>query len=52
MGQKFGAPGRTRTPDPRLRRPSLYPAELPGQRERTPPIEDNVPNIVRYESRA
>jgi hypothetical protein len=30
-GRRFGAPGGTRTPDPRLRRPLLYPPELPGQ---------------------
>ena len=29
----FGAPGRTRTCDPRLRRPLLYPAELRAQIE-------------------
>ena len=29
-GRLFGAPGGTRTPDPRLRRPLLYPPELPG----------------------
>jgi hypothetical protein len=28
---RFGAPGRTRTCDPRLRRPMLYPAELRAQ---------------------
>ena len=32
-GAKNGAPGRTRTSDPRLRRPMLYPAEL-RERER------------------
>jgi hypothetical protein len=31
IGQKYGAPGRIRTYDLRLRSPLLYPAELPGQ---------------------
>jgi hypothetical protein len=26
--EKFGTPGGNRTPDPRLRRPMLYPTEL------------------------
>jgi hypothetical protein len=30
-GKIWSAPGRTRTCDPRLRRPPLYPAELPGR---------------------
>jgi zinc transporter, ZIP family len=30
-GERWSAPGRTRTCDPRLRRPLLYPAELPGR---------------------
>src|SRR5215211_1537039 len=29
--RSISAPGRTRTCDPRLRRPLLYPAELPGR---------------------
>ncbi len=29
----FGAPGRIRTRDPRLRRPLLYPTELPAQKK-------------------
>jgi hypothetical protein len=32
LRSRTSAPGRTRTCDPRLRRPPLYPAELPGQR--------------------
>ena len=31
LAAQFGAPGRTRTCDPRLRRPMLYPAELRAQ---------------------
>ena len=30
---RIGVPGGIRTPDPRLRRPLLYPAELPERRE-------------------
>jgi hypothetical protein len=33
----IGAPGRTRTCDPRLRRPMLYPAELRAQGTKTSP---------------
>ena len=32
----FGAPGGNRTPNPRLRRPMLYPVELQAQREDWP----------------
>ena len=36
MDREFpGAPGRTRTPDPLLRRQPLYPAELPGRGRET-----------------
>src|SRR5262245_933143 len=31
LGPRLSAPGATRTPDLRFRRPLLYPAELPGR---------------------
>src|SRR5262245_28406493 len=47
--EKNGAPGGNRTPDPRLRRPMLYPTELRARQglrdigdESTPPCADHV----------
>ena len=34
LREKNGAPGETRTPDPLLRRQTLYPAELRARRPR------------------
>jgi hypothetical protein len=33
--EKYGAPGETRTPDPLLRRQTLYPAELRAHLEKS-----------------
>ena len=48
-----GAPGRTRTPDRRLRRPLLYPAELLahyGRGERIRTSDPLCPRQVRYQA--
>jgi hypothetical protein len=42
-----GAPGRTRTCDPRLRRPMLYPAELRAHGLWAMPVPDLVPACLR-----
>ena len=50
---KSGAPGRTRTPDRRLRRPLLYPAELLvhyGRGERIRTSDPLCPRQVRYQA--
>src|SRR5574338_367593 len=47
---RTGAPGGSRTPDPRLRRPLLYPAELrariPKPSSVGPPLPSGVPAIT------
>ena len=51
--QQSGAPGRTRTPGRRLRRPLLYPAELLahfGRGERIRTSDPLCPRQVRYQA--
>ncbi len=48
MGEKFGAPGRIRTCDLRIRSPALYPAELRAHIKRNPSDNRKKDNLFLY----